>query len=416
MSVNSQVGEYKFNMKYISLYIISMIFFISCIKEKKDLNSFKPEELVVVSFDKLNNEQTYLQLIDSIRICPLGRNDNFFLSERSQLKVTSDLFLFLDRNILFVYDKTGNFKYRIECRGNGPEEYNNISNVFVIDTMIGIHDNFRKSVLLFSMKSGNFVCRKKIECGADEVIPLNDTLYVAFIKELANYEKMKIPYGIAIINNNGDIVRKDIPLTEWILTSSLKHAKNSVFACNDDEILFLPVLSNRIFSIGSDSVYCKYFIDYGDKNIPEAFLYENQKKMNSDFPNVVRQILNNEWILMTDYLQNSNDFIYFMSAPKSTLYYTLYDKKIKKAYTANFQKLPDPWSFVLKPYISSFQNTFYEYVSVSELKMFMKNRVKDIRLTQFQNQIEDLLSNGDYENEDFLLVMVSTSSKITKHQ
>ena len=78
----------------------------------------------VLAYDQAQPlELKYSDLFSRVEIVPLDTTDNFLLSEVEQLCYAFDRFFVLCDNEVFVFDRQGKGKVRINRRGQGREEY-----------------------------------------------------------------------------------------------------------------------------------------------------------------------------------------------------------------------------------------------------------------------------------------------------
>ena len=112
------------------IYLLLTIVFclsLSCTKNIGEKNSFS-----VIDIENNINNFKEIQISDlskDIKYISLESTANLELSSISNMDISSDYILVSDRRICLLFDSKGNFISKIGVRGNGPEEYQFISNI-----------------------------------------------------------------------------------------------------------------------------------------------------------------------------------------------------------------------------------------------------------------------------------------------
>ena len=105
-------------MKYLFLLIIFIIIFSSC---QPTIN----EKSISVDIGKISSLPPET-LFTSARIIPLETTDSSLMAQIDKVLVHKKTIYLLDarQNIVFVFNDNGNFLFKINQKGRGPEEYN----------------------------------------------------------------------------------------------------------------------------------------------------------------------------------------------------------------------------------------------------------------------------------------------------
>jgi hypothetical protein len=398
------------NLVIISNISIIAFFFLSC-EKSIGLKDYNPHHIIKIDLDDSKSQvENLINTIEDVNLIPLELTDSFILSKRPQARVTSDYFYFFDnkQEKLFGFTYEGKFLFQIDNRGNGPEEYIKVANFSLTkDSMITIYDKAKANLLYFDHKNGEFKTNRNIDCQADEVSCLDNNLLVAFTKNLSIFDNDKS--SLRLIDSTGSVMKSFLPLPKWIRNSSLRSTTGSDFFYNEIDLrpyLVLP-WSTYVFSVSPDSVYCNYYIDFGENNIPNSFFEKFQDKIDSSFDLIMKQIIENNWVFAIDYFQESSNFIFFQSAKKRSIYYTLYNKNNEDIFSSAFDLLPSEWALIFKPFIASYEDTFYSMISAEQLNILMQlEDLTDYRLKKVQSQYKEYKIKYNYrlDDEDFILI------------
>lgn len=250
--------------KYIIVILVCSLLFSSC---KSNLDN---EDIFVIKVDNIDkSEFDWLSLIDVKRIVPLELTDNSLLGLAQKCLVKNDRVLFLDSKmkIVYVFDLKGRFLFSIDSQGGGDKEYMELVDVnFNYDsTQIVILD--RKSLLFYDANDGHFLKKMNLNLSAShsfyKFVNIAEDLYY-FFSTVGDYTIYRYSKG----QFDGIRERKSYQLV-------VEH-----FHCqNSESCLLSPDYGfYNIDEITKSGVKGKYYIDFGDKVIPEAMLPRDSRQ------------------------------------------------------------------------------------------------------------------------------------------
>ncbi|GAB6011597.1 6-bladed beta-propeller [Viscerimonas tarda] len=110
-------------MKVYIVLIVLLLAIAGCADKKPSSNIISKEKVIKIpdSMDTLTPQDS---LFSSIDIVPLETNDNCLIKEVTSFKIRDSLIYIKSRDEnLYVFDLTGNFRYKISSKGQGPGEY-----------------------------------------------------------------------------------------------------------------------------------------------------------------------------------------------------------------------------------------------------------------------------------------------------
>ena len=118
-------------MKY-STYILVLLSILvaSCGKENKDNNSV--DNVETISFQKHYQEKIpFSFFVDTIELIPLETTDDNLIGEVNRIICKNNRYYIRSTNghqngKIFVFDQQGNYLWKLDRRGEGPEEYINL--------------------------------------------------------------------------------------------------------------------------------------------------------------------------------------------------------------------------------------------------------------------------------------------------
>ena len=237
----------------------------------------------VLAYDQAQPlELKYSDLFSRVEIVPLDTADNFLLSEVEQLRYAFDRFFVLCDNEVFVFDRQGKGKVRINRRGQGREEYLSVRGLEVseADSLICLL-TYPPKLMYFSL-DGKFVREQQVESRGMELALLPDRSYAVFTKNAKASEQD--------VSSLLETYREEDGRTRTLLTGyarlggqllpSFQQKRAFTRLPGSGEVLFFQPLSNKVYSVlSADSLEVKYTLDFGANNPPEDFPEEVLPRM-----------------------------------------------------------------------------------------------------------------------------------------
>jgi len=154
----------EFQASIILIFVISISF--SCNKKpKNDNNIIESSNFTILNINpkqfKEKDCYKFSKFCDSITYIPLETKDSFLIGSIDKIIVQNNKIFILDKitESIFCFDINGKFLYKIDRKGNGPEEYISIGDFQV---------NSKEEVIIYSSSQGflfykNGRVTKKIE-------------------------------------------------------------------------------------------------------------------------------------------------------------------------------------------------------------------------------------------------------------
>ena len=282
----------------IILYILVFLI-LSCTKsnDKGNLQTLKVYE----NIDKQKRSFLMDQMAGYKEIIKLETTDSSLISNVNIKFTTLQYICLLDNNMIFFFDQTGKFKFKINSKGEGPNEYNSISNVVYnsIDSTFYIHDMFKKKMLEYQL-NGRYLGEITID-NIGSIIDLDNNFYVVSYSPYANKSKL-----VGILDHSFNI------MNEFIGTNfnNENYADRGYILINDfiqsnHTKCIKPISSDTIYKIYPNKVQPYFFIEKGRLAIPIEIL--SDVSQNNKFKNYITNdyglIINNLYF-MTFYYNN----------------------------------------------------------------------------------------------------------------
>ena len=276
------------------LFLFSFVFLLDGCNTENTEKSYT----IHADFDK-ENKVSFSDIFAKIELIPLETNEQSLIKNITKVVVHDNNYYLLDyqRSEILTYDSAGNFLFKISDRGEGPQEYINISD-FSIDK------NTQKLLLLSAVNNsmyeydlrGNFIKKYKLPniVGAyKSFLLLNADTIAFFTFDFNNRVKL---YS----KSRNAIVKELFPEKDNILNKFSYYEfpyKN----------YFHRSASNILYKIESDgNIVNGYSWDFGKVNNSKKQIKNLEKLSSNEIHNYFYQLINSEIINHITILHGGN--------------------------------------------------------------------------------------------------------------
>lgn len=317
-----------------------------------------------------NNPSIY-DLFSKVELIPLATNDSCLIEDIERITLTEDNMYIFDgrRKSLYVFDPDGHFIRRIARKGNGPGEYQMLSDVF-IDKDIALLDpmGFIRNYDIH----GKFLNIQELP-----VKPNYQSIVLLGEDKWALWSCLdKEDECISVLNKSDSS-----PISSyWKDDRMLNMGILKPFYVYNGKTYFSTAYRNQVYELTPDSLKTVYQWDFGKDNIKESLL--------SEYMEIENPSKRNEQILSD---LESGILSYSMDTPNQTnhFYYTCLQRGvgIDAPKTHVFYKKADGTSYVFK--------RFREGISLNPLYFCDNYTIAKIPSSEY-NQYKMVLSNSDF--------------------
>lgn len=253
-------------MKKEILYILSSLIFVACTLRKEGQKGTEIDDIVSIPITDMETDYGKLSdFAEEVKMILLEFTDDCILGEIEKI-VLSDSCIFImegdNQKGIYVFDHTGKYLYRIGSRGQGPEEFVDLSDFSLNEEqrLIYLYDLARTKVLVFSFE-GDFIKDIQMNYYADNFEYQNGLFYL--YRENVVYGDPL--YSLVIKDDKGKTVNKYYSVIE-----KLSYTHDCIFRKLDNEILFVEDMRDSIFTITGDELTPRYIVDYKDKSMSKV--------------------------------------------------------------------------------------------------------------------------------------------------
>lgn len=194
------------------LFNLLIVLFSSC--GEKAIQEEKIEQKVI-DFEKVVETDSLIsprELFSEVDFILLITPDSLKITIASKIREIGDKLFILDqkRQVVFAFDKVGNFLGLVGSRGEGPEEFDEVTDFDVYENQIYIYSREDFSVYIFNASNFEFVRTVKFEDWGAQISVLNSgnlALYSYLIEGNDNF-------NINIYSPDGVLIEKRMAYAE----------------------------------------------------------------------------------------------------------------------------------------------------------------------------------------------------------
>lgn len=289
-------------MKKILLLFIVLIF--SC-SEKKNSRTDLPTGVKIKIDEAIKDKLVLNSFIKDVSFVQLQNIDlqDYIAEIHSVFNVDNKYFVFdKKKSNIFVFSASGMLLNKIGIRGNGPGEYNKISD-FCIDKSnrkVFVIDENSMAVLTYDFE-GLFIKKEKFDTFFPRNMAYTNNTFV-----FSTYNSNMSFYDLIFTDLNGTILKEEIPYPSeneyfgFDYTGGINNKSASP--------LYQESLSSVIYEISNkNSIKEKYNIDFGKTKWPEEKKYSH-----AEYSEFKRKVLGTELltILNNKYIENNKYFVF----------------------------------------------------------------------------------------------------------
>jgi hypothetical protein len=259
-------------MLFASMIFVTLLFHSSCnTKKEQPKMDVAVETVDFFSFNKLEVEEIPASVIKNKKYIKLdGNNEDCFFKKINKISIADDHIYILDWRLkkLIVFDMTGTGIGCVGSRGQGPEEYLQITDFSINEKgdIYFIDGTLDKDRLFVFDRNRKFVSVKRMPFEANVIQCLLDG---KLLFGLASWNKggESASRKIAITNSNLDIEQLYGEYDEYVDYSF--SISSDRFIHTGDRILYNTSIDNYVYEFSPEGQLQKaYFFDFGKKNVP----------------------------------------------------------------------------------------------------------------------------------------------------
>lgn len=258
----------------LSILFISLVYF-SC--SKTETQSMDQEDNIdefrTYPVDITAPATSIFDHIESVEVLGLEETDQSLLTRVSEINFLENHIVFKNgyKDEVLIYSRGGEFMKKIDSKGNGPEEFISVRDLWVKGKLIQIYDD--KKVLSFNL-NGEFVKSMNIQGRATYLKGMKDG-YIADITRSTIQDSLK--YNVAFLNDK--LERETLAIPYDIPKKTNIFWQATTFSNYKDNILYQHTNGDTIYNLASGKASPLLSIDFGEKWLwKDKDIYQNVQK------------------------------------------------------------------------------------------------------------------------------------------
>lgn len=294
---------------------VTLVFFVLIISAscqfKQEMND-KQLEKIIISEDLINNETDYSNIINSIEVIPLETNENSIMSDIWKIEYRNDKYYLHDHNqVLFIFDSKGNFITKLDKRGRGPKEYQEMRDFSVDDD--GLITILSTKAFLTYDSTLEFIGKRKFnitsKTGRDlnpiRFFPTKDHIFLFMGSFGLHHIEPGKESTIYCINRNDEIIREFFPLTSGLTGhQSYYRSGNAIYYSHSYG-------NDTIYSVSENDIKPALFVDFLNKRITEKEMMGDRSELfdkiwKNDYKGLILNPFENETYISFSFASGRN--------------------------------------------------------------------------------------------------------------
>jgi hypothetical protein len=391
---------------------IIFIFFIACSflkctcssdNRNKD-NVIKTGEILTVRFD-VDTEPVNIHetgLIYDVKILNLDCEEAIFSDRLDKIIRHRNRIYLLDTRqtySVFIYDTLGNFVSQIDGFGQGPNEYIQLSDIFINheDETLNLVSRSDSKLLKYDL-DGKIIRVEKTPKWFTRLLKTED----GYLGDVENdyFQNEDRPYNLWTLSNSLELKNGFFEMDPtWF---SKQTGSRSWFSRYNGIIHYTAVMDFNIYSLKDGIFSTAYHLDFGKRAWPEE--YREYKKYEDLLNGDGRKL----YILNIDHFQETRNHLIAEVIYRYQPRMCIYNKNTGKTYVAMEENCEDEYFIPFGNIISTDENAIYALIDASQMKFYWEGRNEYVDLeARYPEQVKRLrekFPHFDEEGNPFLVI------------
>jgi hypothetical protein len=362
----------------------------------------KEDEILTIkfNFDETPVNIHDIGLISDVEILNLDCEEAIFGEINKIIRHKNRIYILDKRQTysVIIYDTLGNFVNLIDKHGQGPNEYIQLSDIFINpdDETLNLVSRTDRKILKHDL-NGNFISVEKMPKMFTQLSKIKDG-YVGYMANTATYDNNS--YNVWTLSNTLELKDGFFEIDPTWESSVLAHESFSQY---EDKTYYTTFLDFNVYSIKNEKCSVAYTFDFGKNTWPEEYKeYDKYKSLRKDgdalklYINEIRHFQETQNHLIAEVIHNYQFRL------------CVYNKQTGKTYIAKEEFHRDKYVFSFGKIIGVDEKAIYTLLNASDVKEFWvgKNQYVDFE-AMYPEQIKRLrekFSNIDDEGNPFLVI------------
>ena len=254
-------------MKKIVLSTLLTFIFFSCTsdnaKEDESQTAYVSDDFVSYNLDIDLPQQRFADLIESVEIVRLEETENSLLSYIRNLQKTENNLVFHtsgQESDVLVYDLNGSFLKKISKKGNGPEEYEDINDLWLENDTLIIYSRAKSEVIRYNLE-GDFIRKDKLPQRVGHIYGYKDGYALEMNDYLIDDSSR---YRYASLDKNFELSGLYLKVDDQMSEGMMWFSNNPIGPYKDGLTLF-RMMSDTVYLLNENNFIPFVHFDFGSE-------------------------------------------------------------------------------------------------------------------------------------------------------
>lgn len=319
----------------------------------------------IINFGNLSRPKIS-DICTNYKFVKLETNDSCIIGEINEIQVYNERIYIMDSYLskgIFVFSMDGKHLATLAAKGDGPGEFL-YPNGFQIDKKgyILVLDRHLNRLQRYKLEDFSFVDKMAMPLESPQsfsYLPADElyAFYYGFRNRMGDDKRQ-----LFVATSDGEIRNRFLELG----TIGRILYQTPCFYYYDDKIIFHPLVSDKIYELDKDSIYCRYKLIYGKNEIPNQSFFEKY----NDQESIINELINgkSDFIRLIFAYENEQAFVvkYYI---KKVLYAGIWLKKENKLWHFKYNDIEDDLGIGGKypTIIGKYKDKFIGSISIADV-------------------------------------------------
>jgi hypothetical protein len=333
------------------LIAFTLIFIIVSCNNKND-------EKKTIIIDPQKAEAVVENIFDKYYSVTLETKQENLISGIDKIEIIDDKFYILDRrnNVINIFNKDGFYISKIDRKGQGPDEYIDIADFVISDTLVYTLSRTGKKIVVYT-ETGSFVKAYGLNDYYDYLYMDGNEIFL-----YSNYSNDKL-YNIIVANLSDNDISYSKEFLPFQKNQSFSFTPSPFNKTTTNDLLVCQQYDYCIYNLKKNSISEECNLKFATKDIiPSAFEKEG-------FDKTYMELSNKSVVTRITHANKYNDFLYIIYNFEHNRYITKIDKTNSITETLKFE-FNDIYPFVFSNPIVFHQEYLVGYLHAADILAF----------------------------------------------
>lgn len=372
-------------------FLCFTLFLVRCTFNHENEKIPVVNETVYVDMEEIKDiAVTKAKYLKSTKYVQLETNINSLIGEITKIVLGDNRIFILDQFIskaVFIFDFEGQFVNKIDCRGESPEEYIDILNIYYdkLDSTINIIAPTQYTKIMSFNKDGGILLKQiPVNMKFFEIQRNKARLYIINSNSLPTVSGRS--FDLTILSDRLEKMYTAFPIKAE-LEGRLCSIRKGLYENYKGDIFYSPKMSTDVYKVNSDTLSHIIQYDFGKYNCPDEFkqlqylTYPSKINVN-DYITEIRDFYETENYYEAIILhRGSYKMIIYDKQEKKCELFSLIDSPLLLDGFGLWSGISDHYMIATKEvnsYVSLFNNIEYSHKeSIKELKKLFKRPLNE---------------------------------------